>query len=741
MKKAFFYLTSVFAIVCGCAKEIEQVVKPDEEVAPVEEVKTYIIRASIKQDTKTTVTDLGVYSWVNDERIGVADGTTKKKNFTIDNAQKDAGVFTYDGGDISGDLRFAVSPYNVMTVPATTGNNVTINLRTSYTSDNGNTNAIMIAGAPDINGDEHVFEFHHAMALMKFTYANTPVGTKSFRLTMDQNISGASVTVDATTVPEIKIEDLTGGEVSKSTTINLSTAVTEKNTMVSFYVPVPTGTYKTFKAELLNVGGVVLKTNNKALGGAGLTLGKADLFIAPTITLPAAPANDTFTLVEDKYDMVNGQYIILAKETSGASAYDYLVSTTTGGSTRPSNADQSIFDGSTKTINSSDVDDDMMFTFTGTGNIWTIQNSDGNYLYATSNNDGVRINTTSDTWTVSQHPSDDDFLCFRDNNNNRYLGITSGLSGAGWRSYTDATASNYNTTGSEIVLYYCGILTPKTRLSAPTDVLALLNTDDPNVTNSIDVTWDDLLNNASDVNCYEIRLTPTSAGVPVVYRTNVSETAAKTASIADLAYETEYEVSVKAISADYSVYKDSIESDITTDSIAETDESPASVIQLVITNSTFDALNGSVTNTEHSATVNTVTIKGSGLANNVNNTPTGVFKEQIIIAGQGGKTPINGNIWNTSAVNISSFKVYYTKEPSSITVSMGETSDGLSATSVSSETTTTHTFDGYNKSDKTKPTGTMDVTVFVKTYTVPSGTRFFKITDTAQNQIWKIEVN
>lgn len=733
MKKTLFYLATILAISVSCNKELEK----NQEETPVVEAKKYTIIASITPETKTTVTDEGIFSWADDEKIAVADGTTTKKNFQIDNNQKAAGVFTYSGTDVTGDLRFAVSPYNVVTVPASSGNEVTINLRTSYTSESGATNAIMVAGAPTINGDEHVFVFRHTMAMMKFTYANIPVGTKSFRLTMDQNISGASVTVDATSAPEIKTSDLTGGEVSKSTTIHLAKAVTVKNTNVSFYVPVPTGTYKTFKAELLNVGGVVLKTNNKTLGGSGLTLGKADIFVAPTITLPVASATDTFTLVEDKYDMVNGQYVILAKEKSSEANYDYMVSTTTGGSTRPSNADQSIFDGTTKTVNSSEVGDAMRFTFTGAGNTWTIQNSDGNYLYTTSTNDGAHINTTSDTWTLSQHPSDEDFLCMQENNNNRYIGITADLSGAGWRSYTDAAQANYNTTGSEIVLYYCGTLTEKTRLETPTGVLAELNTDDVAVTNVIDVVWDDALNDAADVSCYEISLTPTSSGLTVTYRTNAAETAAKSASVGTLAYETEYEITIKAISADYTKFKDSVATVADTDSTVETGAN--SNIELVITNASFPALTGTVTSTVHTVTINTVSIKGSGLAYNSKNTPTGVWQEQILIMGT---KSTNGNLWNNSALNVSSFKVYYTKDPASCTVYMGEASDDLSTTSVSSSTTTTQTFDGYDKNvSTTSPTGTKDVTVYVKTYTVPAGTKYFKITTTAQNQIWKIEVN
>ena len=552
MKKSLFYFASVLAIVCGCSKELEQNQK-QEDVTPIQDVKTYIIRASINHETKTTVTDLGIYSWVDDEMIGVADGTTTKKNFTIDNTQKDAGVFKYTGDDVSGDLRYAVSPYNVMTVPATTGNDVTINLRTSYTSENGGTNAIMIAGAPDIEGEEHVFEFHHAMAVMKFTYANAPVGTKSFRLTMDQNISGASITVDATTAPEIRIEDLTGGELSKSTTINLPTAITEKNTTVSFYVPVPTGTYKTFKAELLNVGGVTLKTNNKALGGAGLTLGKADLFIAPTISIPAAPATDTFTLVEDKYDMVNGQYVILAKKTGEATKYSYLVSTTTGTESHPTATVQDIFNGSATSVSSSSVTDEMLLTFTAVSGGWKIQNSEGSTLYAPNSGNHAYIGSTSDTWSIIDHPTAS--FSLKSNSYNRYLGVY--VDGGDFRTYTDVNHTNFASgVTSQIKLYYRGALVPKPQLVAPTEVIADNNTDDDSVTNIIDVVWADDANEASDVDHYIVRLTPTS-GDPVEHITTAYETASKSVSVGDLDYSMEYTVDVKAISADYTTHKDS----------------------------------------------------------------------------------------------------------------------------------------------------------------------------------------
>lgn len=593
MKKALFYLAGILTIISACSKELEQ----EQNDFSAREVKTYTIIANIKPDTKASVTDAGLYSWADDELIAVADGTTSSKKFSIDNEKKATGVFNYTGDDVSGDLRFAVSPSNVLSVPESSGNNATITLKKSYVYEVGRTNAIMIAGAPTIDGDDHVFEFHHATALIKFTYVNVPVGTKEFRLTTDQYISGASVTVDATTAPEIKVSDLSGGDISKSTSIVLSKAVTTKNTTMSFYVPVPAGKYKTIRAELLNVGGVVLKANNKSLAGDGLQLGKADLFIAPTISLATASATDSYTLVTDFYDMVNGQYVILAKKTSDADAYSYLISTTAK-SARPAVGTQSIFNGTSNPDPTSSVTDEMLFTFTGCGTDWIIQNSEGNYLYTTSGNDKTRIGGTSDVWTIGIHPGNSNALCFQEANNSRYLGIYTGNNV--WNTYTEVDHANYESGAtSQIKLYYCGVLAEKTRLVAPSNVVATLNDDDDDVTNQIDVTWSDSSNSSADVDHYVVTLTPTS-GASVTKSTNASQTASKSISIGGLQYSKKYTATVRAISANYADYKDSNWSTPDTDADATTGAKPAGVEDPTTITLAFDT-------DEYSASVNNYT--------------------------------------------------------------------------------------------------------------------------------------
>lgn len=78
-------------------------------------------------------------------------------------------------------------------------------------------------------------------------------------------------------------------------------------------------------------------------------------------------------------------------------------------------------------------------------------------------------------------------------------------------------------------------------LSAPASVTASLNSDDPAVTNKIDVSWKAVSGAAS----YEVTLTPT-AGDPVV-----ATTASTSCSFSGLAYSTEYTPSVVAIADPY----------------------------------------------------------------------------------------------------------------------------------------------------------------------------------------------
>lgn len=88
------------------------------------------------------------------------------------------------------------------------------------------------------------------------------------------------------------------------------------------------------------------------------------------------------------------------------------------------------------------------FTSTGTANQFYVQNKDNDYLYETSNNNGLRVGSTSDKWTFAANtlPA----FSLQGANNSRYCATYA--SGSDWRSYTSATVSNYGD-GGKVYLY------------------------------------------------------------------------------------------------------------------------------------------------------------------------------------------------------------------------------------------------------------------------------------------------
>ncbi len=92
----------------------------------------------------------------------------------------------------------------------------------------------------------------------------------------------------------------------------------------------------------------------------------------------------------------------------------------------------------------------MQWTFEmSDGHVATITNSEGSYLYTFSNNNGLRVGNTSDTWTFELNTSVPDFA-LHDAITGRYCAAYG--TGSDWRSYTSATASNYANSG-KIHLY------------------------------------------------------------------------------------------------------------------------------------------------------------------------------------------------------------------------------------------------------------------------------------------------
>ena len=141
--------------------------------------------------------------------------------------------------------------------------------------------------------------------------------------------------------------------------------------------------------------------------------------------------NTYYEKVIELNDITAGTYIIVNA--------DYcLPNSTTDSKTPPSKQSKYLVNNASSTDRYYSVPDNTEWTFTGTYTEMTITNSDGNNIYATSANNGVRVYTTPDTWAFEKNETG---FAMKDNNNSRYCATYK--TGDDWRSYTTKDYTNY----------------------------------------------------------------------------------------------------------------------------------------------------------------------------------------------------------------------------------------------------------------------------------------------------------
>ncbi|MGN0033516.1 MAG: T9SS type A sorting domain-containing protein [Candidatus Limimorpha sp.] len=168
---------------------------------------------------------------------------------------------------------------------------------------------------------------------------------------------------------------------------------------------------------------------------------------AVLISEPFIPAGNTnlyliFEKYEDVYDKVTkledittGTYIIV-------NANYCMPNLTTDAETPPSKDSIYMVNEASSTDRYYSVPNNTEWTFTGNNTEMTITNSDGNYLYATNANNGIRVYTTSDTWAFETNGTG---FSMKEKNNSRYCATYK--NGNDWRSYTSKTYTNYDDYG------------------------------------------------------------------------------------------------------------------------------------------------------------------------------------------------------------------------------------------------------------------------------------------------------
>lgn len=166
-----------------------------------------------------------------------------------------------------------------------------------------------------------------------------------------------------------------------------------------------------------------------------------------------------FVRITNLNDLTPGKYIIVNNG-------NYLPNISTGASTPPSLGTFTQGTIVNDAISSEKAPANAIWYFTQATGGFYIRNaeSNGDYLYATNNNNGIRVHTTKDSWTFENHGTGT--FAMKDATNGRYCATYT----SDWRSYTTKDYSNYNDEG-HLMLYRLEGYTP----ASPTTYTLTIN--------------------------------------------------------------------------------------------------------------------------------------------------------------------------------------------------------------------------------------------------------------------------
>lgn len=264
MKKTFLFAAIAVFSVVACQKEIS--------TAPE---GNYTVRASRESavDTRSTVSDEGVFAWSAGDAIGLWNGS------------KFCELTTSTGGDASADFTgtvegtaqsYAVYPY-ALNAKVESGI-VKVTLPSSYEWKEGETNSPMLA---ECGESPTSLSFKHLGGLVKVTVKNVDADAAKFVLTADKDIAGEYSVVDE---GDAKVIKSAGTEANNSVAFTF-TAGTATN--MAFYVPVPVGDYK-FTVALQKEDGTQLWS----YGGSSVnTVNRAKFILMPELTITTIPGS------------------------------------------------------------------------------------------------------------------------------------------------------------------------------------------------------------------------------------------------------------------------------------------------------------------------------------------------------------------------------------------------------------------------------------------------------------------
>ena len=231
-----------------------------------------ILAVMENDDTKTSVTDEGAFTWSSGDEIWLHTTAGSIVGTLSSGAGTSSANFSY--GAYSGEMTGkAVYPYN--SGHAISGDELSVLMPSAYDlgSTLTNTNAAMYG--VNVGG---TLKFNHMAGVMRFKFKNVPAGVNKFTITLDKKING-TFTADLTKAYPVIEASETSTDSERTTTLNF-TALTETSD-IALYVPLPLGTYNSLELGLY-VGNQSVWTYSNAVSN---TISRKSLILMPIVTL------------------------------------------------------------------------------------------------------------------------------------------------------------------------------------------------------------------------------------------------------------------------------------------------------------------------------------------------------------------------------------------------------------------------------------------------------------------------
>ncbi len=261
MKIRFYLATAIVALSwMGCSQE-----EATNEIMS----GANVIQATIESSSRSAVTDAGVFSWTTGDAISLLDGTNSD-------------TYTYSGSGIS----FTPPQSQTVTTPVvayypahSSHTTTTFYLPESYGTVNdayvADTHAAMMA-TPPASGNEYAFM--HLGGVMRFNVKNVPVDADGFQFTaIGKKITGD---FEVTSGTEKTIETADDPSSNNTVTIRFKKLTEEKD--MTFYVPMPTGTYEDYTVALY-INGQINDYQDTSTS-VNNTIARKTLLLMPTFT-------------------------------------------------------------------------------------------------------------------------------------------------------------------------------------------------------------------------------------------------------------------------------------------------------------------------------------------------------------------------------------------------------------------------------------------------------------------------